>query len=55
MERPDTRRLWDANAPAIEGRVVDFVDRTTGRQAGAVRGDDRALAIIDGFARRLVD
>ncbi|MDQ1382329.1 MAG: hypothetical protein QOG65_3023 [Actinomycetota bacterium] len=44
-----------ANAPVIEGRVVDFVDRTTGRQAGAVQGDERALAVIDEFARGLVD
>jgi hypothetical protein len=44
-----------AGAPVIEGRLVDFVDRTTGRQGGAVRGDDRALAVIDDFARLLVD
>ena len=29
-----------AGVPTIEGRVVDFVDRATGREAGAVRGDD---------------
>jgi hypothetical protein len=34
---------------------VDFVDRATGRQSGPVRGDDRALAVIDDFARLLVD
>ena len=44
-----------ANAPAIEGRAVDFVDRATGRQGGAVRGDARALAVIDDFARLLAD
>jgi uncharacterized protein (TIGR03083 family) len=44
-----------AGVPAIEARVVDFVDRTTGREAGAVRGDDRALAVIDAFARILAD
>jgi hypothetical protein len=43
------------DAPAIEGRVVDFVDRATGRQGGAVRGDERALAVIDDFARLLSD
>jgi Mycothiol maleylpyruvate isomerase N-terminal domain len=42
-----------ADAPTIEGRVLDLVDRTTGRQGGALRGDDRALAVIDDFARLL--
>jgi hypothetical protein len=37
-------------AGAIEGRAADVVDRTTGRVAGAVRGDVRALAVLDDFA-----
>jgi uncharacterized protein (TIGR03083 family) len=42
-----------ANAPTIEGCAVDFVDRATGRQGGAVDGDDSALAVIDNFGAML--
>jgi uncharacterized protein (TIGR03083 family) len=42
-----------ARAPVIEGRAVDFVDRTTGRQSTDVRGDQSALAVIDAFGRLL--
>jgi hypothetical protein len=44
-----------AGAPVIEGRVVDFVDRTTGRQSSGIRGDNSALAVIDDFAQLLSD
>jgi hypothetical protein len=44
-----------ADAPTIEGCVLDFVDRTTGRPGGAVRGDNRALTVIDDFACLLMD
>ncbi len=40
-------------AAVIEGRVADTVDRTCGRRAGPVRGDDRALAVIDAFGQLL--
>lgn len=40
-------------AAVIEGRAVDFVDRTTGRHAGVVQGEDRGLAVIDAFASLL--
>jgi uncharacterized protein (TIGR03083 family) len=36
-------------AAVIEGDVVDFVDRTTGRKSGPVRGDESGLAVIDCF------
>jgi hypothetical protein len=41
------------NGAVVEGSVSDFVDRATGRAAGPVRGDDRALAVIDGFGSLL--
>lgn len=41
------------DAAVIEADVVDLVDRTTGRPTGAVRGDARALAVLDGFGRLL--
>jgi hypothetical protein len=40
-------------APVIEGRIADFVDRATGRDAGPVQGDPSALAVLDGFGRLL--
>jgi hypothetical protein len=43
------------DAPTIESRVIDFVDRATGRRGDAVQGDARALAVIDDFARLLAD
>jgi hypothetical protein len=36
-------------AAVIEGDVVDFVDRTTGRKSGSVHGDQHGLAVIDCF------
>jgi hypothetical protein len=36
-------------AAVIEGDVVDFVDRTTGRKGGPVRGDEAGLAVLDFF------
>jgi uncharacterized protein (TIGR03083 family) len=44
-----------ADMPTIEGRVVDFVDRTTGRRSDLVHGDEGALAVIDRFAQLLAD
>jgi hypothetical protein len=41
-------------AAVIEGDVVDFVDRTTGRKSGPVRGDESGLAVIDCFGGLLV-
>lgn len=40
-------------ASVLEGRVEDVVDRTSGRVAGPVRGDERALAVIDAFGQLL--
>jgi hypothetical protein len=34
-------------AAVIESRVVDLVDRATGRHGGPVRGDAAALAVVD--------
>lgn len=34
----------------VEGTVVEVVDRITGRGGDAVTGDDRGLAVLDGFA-----
>jgi hypothetical protein len=42
-----------SSAAVIEGHVVDLVDRTTGREAGPVRGDALGLAVLDGFAELL--
>ncbi len=39
-----------AGAAVIEGRVVDIVDRTSGREAGPVDGDPEGLAVLDGFS-----
>jgi hypothetical protein len=40
-------------AAVIESEVIDLVDRATGRQGGAVRGDRAALAVLDCFAAKL--
>ena len=40
-------------AAVIEADVVNLVDRATGRPTDGVRGDDRALAVLDGFGRLL--
>jgi len=40
-------------ASVLEGRVQDVVDRTSGRRAGPVRGDEGALAVIDAFGQLL--
>ena len=40
-------------AAVIEGRLADVVDRTSGRRGGPVRGDDRAVAVIDAFRQLL--
>lgn len=37
------------SAPAVTGRLVDVIDRATGRPSGPVDGDPRALAVLDGF------
>ena len=42
-----------SGAAVIEGQVVDFVDRTTGRQSGPVSGDAAGLAVLDGFGSLL--
>jgi uncharacterized protein (TIGR03083 family) len=39
-----------AGAWVLEGPVVEFVDRITGRGGSAMTGDDRGLAVLDGFA-----
>ena len=53
----DAVRVTIGSAPSgaavIEGQVVDFVDRSTGRQSGPVSGDAAALAVLDGFGSRL--
>jgi hypothetical protein len=42
-----------SRAAVIEGRLVDVVDRTTGREAGPIEGDERALAVLDAFGALL--
>lgn len=42
-----------SRAAVVEGRVGDVVDRTTGRTAGPVSGDKRALAVLDAFGTML--
>lgn len=36
-------------APAITGRLIDVIDRATGRSSGPVEGDAAALAVLDTF------
>jgi uncharacterized protein (TIGR03083 family) len=40
-------------AAVVEGRLVDVVDRATGREAGPIDGDERALAVLDAFGALL--
>ena len=40
-------------APAVAGRLVDVIDRATGRPGGPVDGDARALEALDTFAALL--
>lgn len=42
-----------SNAAVVEGRLVDVVDRATGREAGPIDGDERALAVLDTFGALL--
>jgi hypothetical protein len=49
----DKRHVTVGSAPhgaaAIEGDVVDLVDRATGRESGPVCGDREAVALLDAF------
>jgi hypothetical protein len=53
----DTVHVTVGSAPdgaaVIEGRVVDLVDRATGRDAGPLGGDQLGLAALEGFAELL--
>lgn len=40
-------------AAVVEGTAQAVVDRTTGRRGGPVRGDERALAVLDEFGELL--
>ncbi|HVV74492.1 MAG TPA: maleylpyruvate isomerase N-terminal domain-containing protein [Mycobacteriales bacterium] len=42
-----------SRAAVLEGRLVDVVDRATGREAGPIDGDQRALAVLDTFGALL--
>lgn len=37
------------DTPVVTGRLIDVIDRATGRPSGPVNGDPRALAVLDGF------
>lgn len=39
--------------PLVTGRLIDVIDRATGRPSGPVDGDARALAVLDTFAALL--
>lgn len=40
-------------AAVVSGRLIDLIDRATGRPSGPVDGDPRALAVLDTFAALL--
>lgn len=42
-----------SRAAVIEGRLFDVVDRATGREAGPIDGDERALAVLNTFGALL--